>query len=102
MWLGRLLYLGALLREGKGARMEFEGGGEMLGEVGPVVAAGIEVKFVRDAAGEEEFVEGFGAAIEAEIVFGAAIEIDEEVTGAGMIANDGEGALARPVSGIKG
>lgn len=73
----------------------------MPGEVGPVVAAGIEMKFVRDAAGKEEIVEGFGAAVEAEIVFGAAIEVDEEVARAGMAADDGEGALAGPVGRIE-
>lgn len=73
----------------------------MLGEVGPVVAARIEMKFVRDAAGEKEFVEGFRAAVEAEVVGRAAIEVDAQVLRVWMVADDSEGAFADPVSGVE-
>jgi hypothetical protein len=46
------------------------------GEVGPIVTAGIEMEFVGDFAGGEDFVESGGAGFEAEIVFGTAVEID--------------------------
>jgi len=59
----------------------------VVGEVGVVVAAGIEVEFVGDVAGDEDFVEGSGAGFEAVVVLIAAIEIDfqaDEVCGAGQ------------------
>ena len=58
--------------------VEFEDGGKMGRKVLPVVGARVEVEFVRDFAGGENFVERGGSAIEAEIVFGAAIKIDFE------------------------
>src|SRR5579863_3662336 len=74
----------------------------MLGEVGPVVAAGIKMEFMRDAAGEEKLLECFDAAIEAIVVGGAAVEINAQVVRAGMSADDGERALAGPIGGIEG
>jgi len=55
-----------------------ERGGEMLGEVGGIVAAGIEMEFVGDAARGEDFVEGGGAGVEAVVVVVAAVEINME------------------------
>jgi hypothetical protein len=63
-----------LLREEAG--VELERGGEMLGEVGGVVAAGIEMEFVGDAARGEDFVESGGAGVEAVVVVVAAVEVD--------------------------
>ena len=40
----------------------------MLGEVGGIMAAGIEMEFVRDAARSEDFVERGRAGVEAVIV----------------------------------
>ncbi len=57
-------------------RVELEGGGEVVGEVGGVVAAGVEVEFVGDVAGSEDFIEGRGAGLETVVVLVAAIEID--------------------------
>ena len=48
----------------------------MLGEVRPVVAAGIDVRFVGDVARGENFVECFGAGLESKVVLVAAIEIN--------------------------
>ncbi len=79
--------------------MELEGGEKVVGEVGRVVAAGVEVEFVGDVAGGEDFVEGGGAGVEAVVVVVAAVEIDFE---AGEIGGAGEddGAVAVPESGI--
>jgi hypothetical protein len=74
-----VLSLRAHCRDGvlrKELRMEREGGFEVRGEVGPVVAAGIEMEFVGNSAGDEDFVESGGAGVEPVIVFGAAVEID--------------------------
>jgi hypothetical protein len=71
------------------------------GEVGPVVAAGVELEFVGDAAGAENFVEGAGAGVEAEIVFAAAIEIDSQA-GKRASARESERAVALPERGIWG
>ena len=79
--------------------MELEGGGEVGGEVGGVVTAGVEVEFVGDAAGGEDFIESGGAGIEAVVVVVAAIEIDFE---AGEICGAGEDerAVAIPEGGV--
>jgi hypothetical protein len=36
--------------------LKFERGGEVLGEIGLVVATRMQMEFVRDAAGSEKFV----------------------------------------------
>lgn len=59
----------------------------MFGEVGGVMAAGIEMEFVGDAAGGEDFVEGGGAGVEAVVILVAAVEIDFE---AGEVGGAGE------------
>jgi len=78
-----------------------EGGGEMLGEVGGIVAAGIEMEFVRDAARGENFVQGGGAGVEAVVVVVAAIEIDFQAGEIGGAGED-EGAVLVPENGIGG
>ena len=73
----------------------------MGGEVGVVVATGIEMEFVRDVARGEDFVEGGGAGFEAVVVLVAAIEINfqaGEIGGAG----NGERTVLLPESGIEG
>ncbi len=80
--------------------MELERSGEMLGEVGGVVAAGVEVEFVGDAARAEDFVEGGGAGVEAVVVVVAAVEIDFQ---AGEIrrASEDDGAVLVPENGMR-
>jgi hypothetical protein len=71
------------------------------GEVGVVVAAGIEMEFVRDVARGKDFVEGGGAGFEAVVVLVAAIEINfqaGEIGGAGT----SERTVLLPESGIEG
>lgn len=58
--------------------MELKGRGKMNGEVRPIVAAWIEMEFVRDVARGEDFVERQGAGVEAEVVPIATVEIDVE------------------------
>ena len=84
---------------GKQAGVELERGGEMFGEVGRVVAAGIEMKFVRDAARGKDFVEGGGAGVEAIVVVVAAVEIDFEAGEIGGAGED-ERAVEVPENGI--
>ena len=71
----------------------------MFGEVGGVVAARVDVEFVRDAAGVEDFVEGGGAGFEAKVVLVAAIEIDLEAREI-CFARQGDGAVLFPKSWI--
>jgi hypothetical protein len=69
----------AIMRErllGEEAGVELEGCREVGGEVGGVVAPGVDVEFVGDVAGGEDFVERGGAGFEAIVVLGAAIEIN--------------------------
>jgi hypothetical protein len=80
---------------GKKRGVEGEGGFEVSGEIGPIVAAGIKMEFVGDFAGGEDFVESGGAGFEAEIVFGAAIEINFHA-GERRRAGKNERAVAPP------
>ena len=75
--------------------MEREGDFDVGGEVGPIVTTGIEMEFVGDFAGGEDFVESGGAGFEAEIVFGATVEIDFH-TRERSSAGKGERAVAFP------
>jgi len=76
-----------------------ERGGEMLGEVGGIVAAGIEMEFVGDVARGENFVESGGAGVEAVVVIVAAVEIDFQAGEIGGAGKD-EGAVLVPENGI--
>src|SRR6266849_57840 len=58
------------------AGAERERSGDVGGEIDGIVTAGIDMKFMRDSAGGEDFVEGRGACFEAVIILVAAIEID--------------------------
>lgn len=71
----------------------------MLGEVGGIVAARVDVKFVWDAAGGEDFVEGGGAGFKTEIVLVATIEIDLQA-GEISFARKRDGAVLFPESWI--
>jgi hypothetical protein len=71
----------------------------MLGEVGGIVAAGIEMEFVGDAARGEDFVEGGGAGVEAVVVAVTAVEIDFEAGEIGGAGED-ERAVEVPENGI--
>jgi len=80
---------------GKCARSKDKRSGEVLGEVAWVVAAGIDVEFMRDAASGEHFVQRGGAGIEAEIVLITTVKIDFQACQAGS-AGDDDGAIAIP------
>ncbi len=67
----------------------------MRGEVGPIVAARIEVEFVRNFAGGKNFVESNRAGVESEIVFGTAVEIDTQARKRSA-AGESEWAVAVP------
>ena len=54
----------------------------MVGEIFPIVPAGIEVKFVGDVALCEQVMEFLAAFVESKIVFRAAIEINLQPRGA--------------------
>jgi len=76
-----------------------ERSGEMFCEVGGIVAAGIEMEFVRDMARGEDIVEGGGAGVEAVVVVVAAVEIDSEAGEIGGTGED-EGAVLVPENGV--
>ena len=85
------------LREEAG--VELEGGGEMLGEIGGIVAARVEVEFVGDAAGGEDFVEGGGTGVETVVVVVTAVEIDFQADEIGR-SGENERAVLIPEGGI--
>src|ERR1019366_6425362 len=60
----------------EGAGMKLEGRGQVLHEIGPVVAAGVKMEFVGNAAVCEHLVKRLRAVIEAVAILRAAIEID--------------------------
>ena len=80
--------------------MEGQSRGAMFGEVGGVMASRVDVEFVRDAAGGEDFVEGGGAGFETKVVLVAAIEIDLEAREI-CFARLGDGAVLFPESWIR-
>jgi hypothetical protein len=84
---------------GKELGVKLERSGKMFGEVGSVVAAGIEMKFVGDVARGEDFIEGGGAGVETVVVVVAAVEIDFEAGEVGCAGED-EGAVLVPENGI--
>ena len=70
-------------------------------EVGPVMAARIQMKFVWDVARCQELVQSLGAGVEAVVVFRAAIKINSkafEIRGAG----DFDGVILFPKCGVEG
>lgn len=83
----------------KDVRVEGQGRGEMLGKVGGVVAAGVDVEFMRDVACGEDSVEGGGARFEAKVVLVSAIEINLQA-GEICFARQGDGAVLFPESWI--
>lgn len=93
--------------EVEGAGMEFEDSGKMGGEILPVMGARVEMEFVGNFAGRENFVEGGSAAVEAEVVFGTTVKIDfegGEICGAGKgerIVATPENWIGRRAKGVK-
>src|SRR5487761_1321057 len=85
--------------ETKGARMKFEGRRQVRREIPPIVAAGIEMEFVRDSAGCEHVVEGLRSLFEAVIVLLAAVEINLEA-GQMRRARQGNRIISPPKGGI--
>ena len=85
---------------GEDAGMEFERGGQVFGEIGPVVAAGINVEFMRDVARGERAVQRIGARVKAVVVLRAAIEVDSEVREADS-AREGQRAYAIPERAVR-
>jgi hypothetical protein len=80
---------------------EGERGGDVGGEVSVVVAAGVEMEFVGDVAGGEDFVDGGGAGFEAVVVLIATIEMDFQA-GESCDAGESDGAVLLPKCGIEG
>ncbi len=73
----------------------------MLREVGPIVPAGIEMKFVGDSARGEQIVKRLRAYVEAVFILGAAIEIDFKTRGARSGTRERERVVARPKSRVE-
>ena len=73
----------------------------MLGEVGGVVAARVDVKIGPDMAGGEDFVEGRGAGFKTKIVLVSAIEIDLQ-SGEICFARKGMGLFCSQKAGSGG
>ena len=71
----------------------------MLGEIGGIVPAGIEMKFVRDVARRKGFVERRRAGFEAVVVAIAAVEVDLQAHQIGRVCQRNR-TIAIPESGI--
>jgi len=74
----------------------------MLGEIVPVVAAGVEMEFVGDFLRFEQVVEILRASVETELVFGAAVEVNFHAHGAGAFFDDRERIVAVPEAAVEG
>ena len=70
-------------------------------EVAGIVPARIKIKFVRDFAGSEDFVERNGAGIEAVIILITAVEINFQAGKIGSACQH-EGAAGVPENGVRG
>src|SRR5579862_9157721 len=79
--------------------MEFERGGQMRGEIGPVVTARVYVERVRDMARLNHAVERRRARVEAIVVLISAIEVDGDVSEV-RSSRQGQRADAFPESAI--
>ena len=79
------------MTDAKGRGMKAQRIRQMRREIGPVVPARVEVKFMRDVAGAEQGVQSLSAGLEAVIVLRSAIEID---------LHAGEFCRARDLQGI--
>ena len=73
----------------------------MLREVGPIVAARIEVKFVRNFLGYEEVVERLRTRVEAEYILGSTVKVNLHALGTRAIFNQSEGIVAVPECAIE-
>ena len=70
----------------KHLKMKLEQGGQVLGEICPIVTAGIEMEFVRDATRLEQLVQRLGASVETIVILRAAIKVNVQsgkIRGAG-------------------
>src|SRR5579864_4245030 len=85
----------------KGRGLKAQRIGKMRGKIGPIVAAGIEMKLMGNAPGVENIVKGLSAGIEPVIILGAAVEVDfhsRKIRGSG----DSERVIAVPKQAIRG
>ena len=69
--------------------------GQMPGKIRPIVSARVEVKFMSDAAGDEQIMKRLSARFKPVIVFRAAIKIDFHPREL-CCARDGERIIAVP------
>lgn len=74
----------------------------MLGHVAPIVAAGVEVKFVRYAARNKQLVKLLCACVKAKIVLSATIKINPKSRRARGGASERERIVLIPVSWVGG
>lgn len=73
----------------------------MRGKILPIVAAGVEVEFVRDSARRQQIVKLLRTRVEAVFIGSAAIEIDLEPGGA-AVSRQREGSIALPEGAVRG
>ena len=70
------------------ARVKFERGGKVFGEILPIVAPGINVGLMGNVAGGKNFVESLGTGLKAKIVMVATVGINLQSSEIGSARQD--------------
>src|SRR5580658_7984890 len=85
----------------KHLKMKLEQGGQMLGEIRPIVTAGIEMEFVRDVTRLEQLVQRLGASVEAIVILRPTIKVNVQ-SGKIRGVDDRERVVLFPEGGVDG
>src|SRR5713226_2478565 len=87
--------------EPEGSRVKLERRREMFRHISPIVAARIEMKFVRDAPRPQQIMKRLRPGIEAEIILRAAVEINLQSVRTRTVPHQRKWAVAFPESQIR-
>src|SRR5271165_7228741 len=87
--------------QAEGARMKRKRGRKMFREVRPVVSAGIQMEFVRNFLRREQVMKCPRARVEAELVFGSAVEVDFHSRGPRAFCHQRERIIVVPEGAIE-
>jgi len=74
----------------------------MLGKIGPVMPAGIEMKFMRNFLSDQKIVERLRSAVESEQILRSAIEVNRHPRRMRALFHQGEWVIAVPERPVEG
>src|SRR5713226_3483273 len=82
-------------------RVELERRREMFRHISPIVAAGVEMEFMRDAPRPQQIMKRFCAGVEAKIILRAAVEINLQSVRTRTVPQQRKGTVAFPESQVR-